>query len=88
MADAPVAYMEPFAVHEGDPYWGAPDADGSLPGRSLREMREELGGDVGFLTDARGKRHRLSLVAWRDAGPDRTRIIMRSMVEQGWDPQD
>jgi hypothetical protein len=51
-------------------------------------MREELGGDVGFLTDARGKRHRLSLVAWRDAGPDRTRIIMRSMVEQGWDPQD
>jgi hypothetical protein len=87
MAEAPVAYMEPFAVEEGDPYWGMPDADGRFPGRSLRDMREELGGDVGFITDGHGKRHRLSLLAWRDADPDRTRIIVRSIVEPGSDPE-
>jgi len=80
-ANAPVAYMEAFAVEEGDPYWTEPDENGLIRGRTLREMREELGGDVGFLPDGRGERHKVSLLAWRHADPERTLIIVRSIID-------
>jgi hypothetical protein len=85
MANAPVAYMEAFAVEEGDPYWAEPDEEGRLQGRTLREMREELGGDVGFLVNGKGNRHKVSLLAWRHADPDRTRIIVRSIIDSAPD---
>jgi hypothetical protein len=73
--------MELHAINVGDPYWGVPSDEDDLPGCSLREMRERLGGDEGFLTDDEGRQHRVSLRQWRTADPDRTRIVVKQMHE-------
>src|SRR5438094_648347 len=46
-----VAHLSLRAITEGDPHWGMPDTAGRLPGVTLREMRAELGGEDGLLSD-------------------------------------
>jgi hypothetical protein len=55
------------------------------PGRTLADMRAEFGGDDGFVNGPeRSGRFAVSLAQWRDADPDRTRL----MPSFTWVPDD
>ena len=76
MARAPVDHLSLHAVAEDDPHWGVM----SRSCWSLRELQEHLGGEEGNLPDRHGELHHVSLRAWRHADPDRTRIVVKSML--------
>jgi hypothetical protein len=54
-----------------------PDARWGTTGESLRELRQHLGGDEGFITNVyTGRQHRVSIAHLRDFHPDETRCFV------------
>jgi hypothetical protein len=54
----------------------ARERSGTEPGRTLADMRAEFGGDEGFVKGPeRSGRYAVSLAPWRDADPERTRLM-------------
>jgi hypothetical protein len=67
--------VELWAIDIDDPLAASDRGGGRKRGVTLREMRDQLGGDVGQVLDMYDCSHDVSLARWADADPDRTLIV-------------
>jgi hypothetical protein len=85
LAAAPTHRVAFIVIGDGDRDRPVTETKGSARtmGYTLRQLRKRVGGDEGFIRDAAGVSHKVSLRPWAQFDPDQTRLLV-TFVKMPW----